>query len=291
MMSRFLLIAVAGWLAACSGPSAGSVSSSSGESAKPPVTIFSDDFTGTTVDPAKWTVFDRLSDQVNGEVNCVDPQNVSVRDGLLQIVSKFEDRTCGDTMPSKVGSVIGQAPPQTLHYTSGQVQQATPPFLYGTIDVRAKAPGGIGTWPVIWMLGFEWQASQPFTANTPESQPTAGWCEIDIAEFWQDARREVNTTVHYNGSGGLHLQPLPFDATTRFMVYRLQWTPESLVWSVDAEDGKGFRKLYSVNGSSKVPNVPMYLIIHTAIGGVGGGDPDPASFPQTFEVDSVRITQ
>ena len=251
-------------------------------SPKAPVTIFFDDFAGTTVDPAKWTVFDRLSDQANGEVNCVAPQNVSVRDGLLEIVSKFEDRACGDTLE----------PARTLHYTSGQIQQATPPFLYGTIDVRAKAPGGIGTWPAIWMLGFEWQASQPFTANTPEHQwPKAGWCEIDIAEFWQGARREVNTTVHYNRPGGLHLQPLPFDATTRFMVYRLQWTPESLVWSVDAEDGKGFRKLYSVSGSKNVPNVPMYLVIHTAIGGIGGGTPDPASFPQTFEVDYVRITQ
>ena len=56
-------------------------------------------------------------------------------------------------------------------------------------------------------------------------------------------------------------------------------------------NGRGFRRLYSVNGSTNVPNVPMYLVLNTAIGGIGGGDPDPASFPQTFEVDSVRITQ
>ena len=65
------------------------------------------------------------------------------------------------------------------------------PFLYGTIEVRAKVPGGVGTWPVIWMLGFEWQASQPYTANIPGHQwPNAGWCEIDIAEFWRGGRRE-----------------------------------------------------------------------------------------------------
>ena len=217
------------------------------------------------------------------EVNCVVPENVSVRDGILEIVSKFEDRDCGDTLESGA---------RTFHYTSGQVQQATPPFLYGTVEVRAKAPGGIGPWPAIWMLGFEWQASQPFTANVEGHQwPEAGWCEIDIAEFMQGERREVNTTVHFNEFGGTHLQSLPFDATTRFMVYRLQWTPESLVWSVDAEDGEGFRELRSVSGSDDVPNVPMYLIIHTAIGGMGGGDPDPATFPQTFEVDYARITQ
>jgi beta-glucanase (GH16 family) len=280
-----LLIAAAGCVAGCGsdGP-AGSGATVPATTAHAPVTIFFDDFDGTTVDPAKWVVLDRISDQVNNEVNCVAPQNVSVKDGLLKIVSKFEDRSCGDS----------EEPPRTMHYTSGQVQQATPSFLYGTVEVRAKAPGGTGTWPAIWMLGFEWQATQPFTANTPEGVkewPNAGWCEIDIAEFWQGERRQVNTTVHFNRPGGLHLQALPFDATTRFMVYRLQWTPNALVWSVDAEDGKGFRELYSVTGTDNVPNVPMYLVIHTAIGGTGGGDPDPDTFPQTFEVDYARITQ
>jgi beta-glucanase (GH16 family) len=292
MRSRWLLITAVVSLVGCSGATVTSGSDTSVDQAKPPVTVFSDDFDGTTVDPAKWTVFDRLSDQANHEVNCVAPQNVSVSNGLLQILSKFEDRTCGDTLPSRVDSVTGLAEPRTMHYTSGEIQQATPPFLYGTVEVRAKVPGGTGLWPCIWMLGFEWQATHPYTANTPEHDwPKGGWSEIDIAEFMDGKRDDVNTTVHFNEAGGRHMESLPFDATTRFMVYRLQWTPESLVWSVDAEDGKGFRVLRTVSGSEHVPNVPMFLVIHTAIGGVGAGDPDPATFPQTFEVDSVRITQ
>jgi beta-glucanase (GH16 family) len=265
-----------------SSPAGGSPGPAIAAAPQPPGTIFFDDFDGTTVDPAKWTVLDRLSDQANNEVNCVAPQNVSVADGLLMIDSKFEDRSCGDS----------SEPPRTMHYTSGQIQQATPPFQYGTIDVRAKAPGGVGTWPVIWMLGYEWQASQPFTANVEGLDwPMEGWCEIDIAEFMLGKRKTVNTEVHFNRPGGTHEQPLPFDATTRFMVYRLEWEPGSLVWSVDAEDGKGFRKLRTVTGSDNVPDVPMYLVIHTAIGGLGGGEPDPTTFPQTFEVDYARITQ
>jgi len=244
--------------------------------------VFYDDFSGTTLDPAKWTVFDRLSDQANKEVNCVVPGNVSVRDGLLEIESKYEDRSCGDTLEA----------PSVQHYTSGQVQQAAEPFLYGTVEVRAKAPGGVGAWPAIWMLGYEWQASQPFTANVEGNQwPKAGWSEIDIAEFWQGERGKVNTTVHFNRSGGLHQEDLPFDATSRFMVYRLQWSKGSLVWSVDAEDGHGFRKLYEVAGDKNVPDVPMYVVLHTAVGGTGGGDPDPSTFPQTFQIDWVRVSQ
>jgi beta-glucanase (GH16 family) len=244
--------------------------------------IFFDDFLGTSIDSTKWTVFDRLSDQANHEVNCVVPENVGVKDGLLEGVSKFEDHRCGDSLES----------PKAMHYTSWQIQQATKPFLYGTIEVRAKAPGGVGTWPAIWLLGFEWQASQPYTANTLGHRwPNAGWCEIDIAEFWQGARRKLNTTVHYNKPGGLHINELPFDATTRFAIYRLEWAEGALIWSVDAEDGRGLRTLYSVRGSRSVPNVPMYLVINAAIGGTGGGDPDPATFPQTFQVDYVRVTQ
>ena len=101
----------------------------------------------------------------------------------------------------------------------------------------------------------------------------------------------MNTTIHYNKPGGLQIKRLPFDATTRFAVYRLEWTQEALIWSVDAEDGKGFRTLHSVRGAGSIPNEPMYVVIHTAIGGTGGGDPDPATFPQTFHVDYVRVTQ
>jgi len=245
-------------------------------------TIFFDDFLGGSVDSAKWTVYDRLSDQANGELNCVIPQNVSVSGGILSGVSKFEDRVCGDSVE----------PPKTMHYTSWQIAQATAPFLYGTVEVRAKIPGGTGPWPCIWMLGFKWQASQPFTANTPEHNwPHDGWSEVDIAEFGGSSRTTVNNQVHFESPNvGPGFRTLPFDATTRFMVYRLQWQAGSMIWSVDAEDGKGYQTLSSLSGSN-VPNVPMYVIIHTAIGGLFGGTPNPSTFPQTFQVDWVRISQ
>jgi len=244
--------------------------------------LFFDDFLGSSIDSTKWTIFDRISDQSNGEINCCVPANVSVSGGFLTGVSKHEDHSCGDS----------QQAPVSESYTSWQIQQKTGPFLYGTVQVRAKPPGGTGIWPVIWMLGNKWQASQPATANIPDHNwPHDGWCEIDIAEFWQNARSQVNTTVHFNSPGGLHQQALPFDATSRYMVYRLQWSQNSLVWSVDAEDGAGFRPLYTVTGAGNVPNVPMYVVINAAIGGSGGGTPDPATFPQTFSVDWVSITQ
>jgi beta-glucanase (GH16 family) len=245
-------------------------------------TLFFDDFLGTSIDPAKWVVMNRISDQVNNELNCVIPENITVQNGVLSGVSKFEDHVCGDSIEA----------PQTMHYTSWQIQQATSPFLYGTIEVRAKEPGGTGIWPTIFLLGYLWQPSQPYTANVAGNNwPVGGWCEIDIAEFLNNLRNQVNNVVHYNVPGGTNLRPLPFDATSRFMVYRLQWTASSLTWSVDAEDGVGYRTLYTITDPSRIPNVPMYLTINAAIGGIGVGTPNPNTFPQTFQVDYVRITQ
>jgi beta-glucanase (GH16 family) len=246
-------------------------------------TIFFDDFTGSSIDPAKWTVLDRLSDQANAEVNCVVPQNVSVNGGLLTGVSKFEDHVCGDSLQS----------PRTEHYTSWQIQQATAPFLYGTVEFRAKLPGGIGIWPDLWMLGYRWQASQPLTADDPAANGAdPGWGEIDIAEFWQNSRTTVNNSAHVGSPDGLHLANLTFNASTQFAVYRLEWTSSSLIWSVDPEDGLGFRTLRTLDSSSgRVPSVPYYIVMNAAIGGNGGGTPDPSTFPQTVQLDYVRVTQ
>jgi len=118
----------------------------------------------------------------------------------------------------------------------------TQPFQYGTVEVRAKLPGGTGAWPVIWMLGYQWQTSQPYTAMirlTCGLRQAGG--EIDIAEFLSNSRTQVNCTAHVGSSDGSQLQNLPFDATSRFMVYRLQWTSSSLIYSVDPEDGGGYQ--------------------------------------------------
>lgn len=254
---------------------------------KPPNLPFADEFTGSTLSP-RWLAYDRLGDQANGEVNAVKPANVRISGGSLLIDSKFEDVVAGDTTTSAPN-------PRTVNYSSGQVANHWEPFLYGTVTARAKLPGGIGLWPCIWMLGWGWQATQPFTANDPAATADVDHWEIDIAEFMNNHRTVVNCALHLitNNRGGSGEKALPFDATTRFMVYKLVWTSTTLTWYVDAEDGNGFVQLLTMSGTpgTDIPNTPGYVIVHTAIGGFAVGTPDPGTFPQTFEVDYVHITQ
>nr|WP_262919837.1 glycoside hydrolase family 16 protein [Niabella hibiscisoli] len=60
-------------------------------------------------------------------------------------------------------------------------------FRYGRIEVRAKVPKGLGSWPAIWMLG---------TNRGPVKWPHCG--EIDIMEFVGKDSSLVYGTLHYS---------------------------------------------------------------------------------------------
>ncbi len=218
--------------------------------------VLFDDFPGTAIDTTKWTVYNRIGDLANNEVNGVIPANVRVSGGSLFIDSKFEDVTIGDS----------QVAPRVVHYTSGQIA-SNMEFLYGRADFRARMPGGTGTWPDLWMLGYGWHPTQAATANDPGSFPESALGEIDIAEFMFNQRSSVNCQIHYNDGSG-HVDPggivgISFDATSRFIVYRLDWSPGLAVFSVDYEDGSGFHVIQTITGASNVPNSRMYVISST----------------------------
>lgn len=86
---------------------------------------------------------------------------------------------------------------------------------YGTVEVRAKLPKGRGTWPAIWML-----------SEKMRKWPNDG--EIDIMEqaiFTLQLIQKINTqktdTV------------IVKDASEKFHVYKMNWTPEKIEVYVD----------------------------------------------------------
>jgi beta-glucanase (GH16 family) len=94
-------------------------------------------------------------------------------------------------------------------------------------------------------------------------------------------------TVHY-GDAPEHSQSLQCafsgpDFSQDFHTFALTWTPGQLVWYVD-----GAPRCSQTTG---VPAHPLFLIMNSAIGGILGGDIDPAIFPQACLVDYVRIYQ
>jgi hypothetical protein len=253
-----------------------------------------------TADISKWFIYERVGDMSHPEASCVVPANVRVSGGRLFLDAKLQTWTCRDQLVSRLAA--GQTPfyeVQTFSFTAGHLSQKAPSFLYGTIDFRAKVPIGIhdvgpGTWPCMWMLGNGWQASQPYTANTPpgyDAWPTANYWEIDVAEFMDNARTNYSCTMHYStqpGLGGGNFANLPYDPTTRFMVYRLKWEAGRLRFMIDPEDGTGFQLMAEYTGF--VPNTSGYVTINHPTGGKGGTI-NGSMMPVALEIDYVRITQ
>lgn len=60
--------------------------------------------------------------------------------------------------------------------------------------------------------------------------------------------------------------------------------PRSPIWEIDGATTCTIQQSY-------VPSTPMFVIINTAIGGVGGGTVDNSTLPQAMSVDYVKVTQ
>ncbi|MBC3786262.1 glycoside hydrolase family 16 protein [Spirosoma utsteinense] len=178
---------------------------------------------------------------------------------------------------------------QGRNYTSARLlTQKTATWRYGRMEVRAKLPSGLGTWPAIWMLG--------------ENIPTAGWplCgEIDIMEHVGYEEGVVHGTLHteaYNHGKGTQKEgktTVP-TATSAFHVYAIDWTRNQIDFYVDDQ------KYYSMNAQTTGGTQqqwpftqPFFMILNLAVGGNWGGQKgvDERIWPQRMEVDYVRVYQ
>lgn len=156
-------------------------------------------------------------------------------------------------------------------------------FLYGRMEVKAKLPSGIGTWPAIWMLGN----------NIDEiGWPDCG--EIDIMENVGFDSDTIHANIHtkaYNhvigtNKGNKIEVKAPY---ADFHVYAVEWFADSMNFFVD--DQKYFSFQNEKTGNDAWPfDKPHYLILNIAIGGAWGGQKgiDYSIFPQQMVVDYVR---
>lgn len=186
--------------------------------------------------------------------------NAVISDGTLKITAKKE---------SYSGS----------NYTSARLlSKGKFDFKYGKVEVRAKLPAGIGTWPAIWMLG--------------SNISTVGWpaCgEIDIMEHVGAQLNKIYGTVHHPGHSGGNADGGTTNianATTDFHRYGVEWTASTIKFSVDDV------VFYTFNNSSSLPfNNNFFVILNVAMGGTFGGTIDSAFTSATMEIDYVRVYQ
>ena len=264
--------------------------------------VWSDEFEGDRVDPAKWDFdigngfFDyRHHTWIPGWGNeelqyyTREPENVSVKDSLLTIRAVKESlHGCG--------------------YTSARLKtrkrDGTALFttLYGRVEFRAKVPWGKGLWPALWML--------------PQDDRYGGWAasgEIDLMEIVGEKPHEVLSSLHFGSTFPKRslittTYPLPGGSTVSdWHVYAVEWEPGEIRFYVDGvltrvhdhwwscsktRDGAGLepRRASDLNPWPVPFDQPFYLVMNVAVGGNFPGVPNPETrFPAELVVDYVRV--
>ena len=243
--------------------------------------LWSDEFSGSALDNAKWGYDIGGDGWGNNELQYHRAENASVDGGYLIIEARKE-------------SYGGRS------YTSSRINTKDKfSFQYGRVDIRAAMPEGKGLWPALWMLG------QNFS--------TVGWpyCgEIDIMEMIGGNGLENRTvgTAHWN-NGGLYesdgVTKKPYNNVSYgdnyslsgtdtlangFHIYGLTWTPDSITWYIDSVQ---YHTMAIDSGASLAAfQKDFFLIFNVAVGGDWPGAPEATTvFPQRMLVDYVRVFQ
>jgi len=225
--------------------------------------IWSDEFDSPgSPDPTKWTFDLGGGGWGNNELEYYTSRqsNAYVSNGTLKIVANKE-------------SYMGSA------YTSARMlTQGLYSFKYGKIEISAKLPASIGTWPAIWMLGSD---------ISTVSWPACG--EVDIMEQSGSLKNTIYGTLHYPteanqyGDGGT--TPIT-NASTAFHKYATIWTPISIQILVDDV------VFYTLPNNNTLPfNQDFFIILNIAMGGNFGGTVDPSFATDQMEIDYVRVYQ
>lgn len=240
--------------------------------------VWSDEFdTDGPIDTEKWFHQTRLpggGSWYNGEIQHYTDrvENAEVVGGVLQLRAKKETYT-------------NQG--HTKTHTSARLNSKFA-FQYGRVEVRAKLPTGVGTWPAIWMLGKNINENGAYWYN--QGFGSTGWpaCgEIDIMEHWGDNQNFVQSAMHTPSSSGNTInkggQSIA-TVSTGFHVYTLEWTAEQIVFSVD--DVVHYTYDPPVKNASTWPfDSEAYLLLNVAI----LPHIDPSFTSDAMEIDYVRV--
>ncbi|KAJ3073667.1 hypothetical protein HDU98_000940 [Podochytrium sp. JEL0797] len=195
--------------------------------------VWADEFSGKTLNMTNWSYY--LGIHATG-ANINTAGSVTVKDGNLVITPRCRNSTI----------------------YSGRVEtKRKVTMTLGRLEVRAKMPYGNWLWPAIWL----W--SQGGFTNELDLVEMAGY-EPNMAEgsVHLYSANKSNPLVSYSN----RRYPLPFDMTEDFHVYAMNWTSDTVSYSVDDI------QIGSVNYKAMLPSenlsrTKMFLVLNAAVGG------------------------
>jgi len=239
--------------------------------------VFFDNFPGTTLS-SYWTIISRHGEYTQDETECNVPSMVAVSNGLT-ITTEAQSASCGDYFTAA----------SSWPYITGDIQWTNLNFTYGSIEIEAKFPSvNTSLWPATWLLGTNCQYTNPLTGSTGVtingySCPNlgqSGYQEIDMTECYGGPGGWCGFTV-FNPNVSEACNRISYSVDTNWHLFTTVWNASSVSQYMDGN---------LVTTCNQAMSGPMFLIIQTQTGGVGG-TPNNAYLPATLGAEYVKVTQ
>lgn len=242
--------------------------------------VWSDEFTGSTVDRSKWNIRD--GSYLSYDEAMLSASQVSQSNGTLKIVT---DRLSN---PVTAGGRVRAFETGYIDSIGKHSQR------YGRWEMRAKLPvtpgASRGIWPAFWL------------------RDSKGLGEIDIMEAMGDPNTKLkyqpagswSSTIHQSTNheaGTVKIENIvtnPEHVGAGWHTWALEWTPEGMtflfdgkaVWKATTKDNPWFNTAFTDAGAN--------IRINTQVGESWMGFTDPAhpeetTLPATYDIDYVRV--
>lgn len=218
-------------------------------------------------DPRYWNIFQGQPPNDNQEAQyyTADHKNVYIGHGALTLKATHESQ------------------PKGYQYASGRIDtEGKLSFLYGRIDVTAKLPSGVGTWPAIWLLPNNTKYQDLGSSSDPIRYINGG--EMDMMEAVGFNPDIVYGVVHTRTDlknpdriGAFNQVTVPGN-NTGYNRYTMLWTPSTITYEVNDTPFFTYTRQAGSDYTTWPFDQPFYLILNLAMGGNWGGE-DMAQFP------------
>lgn len=226
----------------------------------------------------------------NEEYQWYQPQNAYRQDGILVLEARL------DSIPNpryREGSRQWQQNRPFARYSSGSVNtRKSFSFLYGRMEVRARIPAVMGSWPAIWLLGTEREWPSNGEIDVMEFYHVQGKPYILANAAWGNDKKWSAVWNSVKTPYGKFIEKDPYWAQN-FHVWVMDWTPEFIRIYLDGELLNEIDLSKTINGKigdyANPFHAPQYILLNLAIGGINGGKPVHDAFPMRYEVDYVRV--
>ena len=235
--------------------------------------IWSDEFGGTSLNGHNWEIQTGtgtsvgLTDWGNNEQQYYAAENISLKDGMLVITARKEQKG-------------------NKQYTSARLRTFGKfAKTYGYFEARISLPAIQGMWGAFWMM--------------PETNFYGGWAasgEIDIMESKGRLGDRYSGAIHFGGQWPANRYlwtgdyVFPNNSTLDdFHVYGLEWKPGVIRWYCD---NKLVKEISNWDGNATKPfDKDFHILLNLAVGGnFDENKMPPSGFTSAeMKVDYVRV--